>query len=202
MSLTFGKCIGIILLCVSIQFFLTTRAVLNINKKSALGNRTISYSLRMTKILCVDLPYQRTHLNICKMERLSNGTVGLNVSIDVPTSVNYFVIFVKLHYKYTTYRPFMIDWSMEYCQAYRAGKYNPTNAILLNIIAHTVPKYYLPCPHGNRTYSSVWFLNPKLIPSTIPSGDYRLDVSIRDSSNITLFSGQAYGSVRRQGIVG
>ena len=109
---------------------------------------TITHNLRISKIICVNTPYKLTHLNYCKMEQLPNGTIALNASIDVPIVLNYLEITTKLFYKYTTYRPFMIDWNIELCQAFRSGGYNPSTALVLKIIEATIPEFYYACPHG------------------------------------------------------
>uniref|UniRef100_A0A182QGQ5 Uncharacterized protein n=1 Tax=Anopheles farauti TaxID=69004 RepID=A0A182QGQ5_9DIPT len=151
---------------------------------------------------CIETPYKYTHLNYCKMEQFENGTIGLNFSVYAPQVINYGVITAKVFYKYTTYRPFMIDWSMEYCQAYRTKKYSPSTAVVMNIVQESVPYLYSPCPHGNRTYNVLWLFEPRYIPETLPSGDYRLDIYIRDSTNTVMFALQVFGSVRKQGLIG
>uniref|UniRef100_A0A182SCB9 Uncharacterized protein n=1 Tax=Anopheles maculatus TaxID=74869 RepID=A0A182SCB9_9DIPT len=113
-----------------------------------LGKSNASYILRITKMECVDAPYKRSHLNYCHMVQFANGTVGLNTSVTIPIVLNYFEVIVKVYYKYTTYRPFMIDWSIELCQADRIGKYSPSTALVIKIIEESVPEFYYPCPHG------------------------------------------------------
>uniref|UniRef100_A0A182S8H0 Uncharacterized protein n=1 Tax=Anopheles maculatus TaxID=74869 RepID=A0A182S8H0_9DIPT len=151
---------------------------------------------------CIEAPYKLTHLERCKMEQFANGTVGLNISLHAPTLFNYMEISAKTYYKYTTYRPFMIDWSMEYCQAARVGKFNPPTALVMRIIEESLPEFYYPCPHGNRTYNSFWLLEPKFIPDALASGNYRLDIYFRDSAQVVEFAVQVFGVVRKQGLIG
>uniref|UniRef100_A0A2C9GP98 Uncharacterized protein n=1 Tax=Anopheles arabiensis TaxID=7173 RepID=A0A2C9GP98_ANOAR len=151
---------------------------------------------------CTNTPYKLSQLHLCRMEQLPNGTVALNISLDVRPVLNYLEITAKLFYKYTTYRPFMIDWSIELCQAYRMGGINPSSALVLKIIETTVPNIYYACPHGNRSYSVLWYFNPKFIPDKLPSGDYRLDIVFRDTSNTVLISMQMYAAMRKQGLIG
>uniref|UniRef100_A0A182SAQ2 Uncharacterized protein n=1 Tax=Anopheles maculatus TaxID=74869 RepID=A0A182SAQ2_9DIPT len=163
----------------------------------------ITHSLRITKMHCVDeLSYKITTVNHCQMEQHGNGTMGLNISLTAPTVLNYIEVTVKLFYKYTTYRPFMIDWAIELCQTYRSGRFNPSAALVLKVIEESLPQYYYPCPHGNQTYIAVWHFDPKFIPEALPSGNYRLDVDFRDTKNALLLGIQVYGAVRRQGLVG
>uniref|UniRef100_A0A182Y6N8 MD-2-related lipid-recognition domain-containing protein n=2 Tax=Anopheles stephensi TaxID=30069 RepID=A0A182Y6N8_ANOST len=197
---------GLLLLYSTVQILFTvlaySKSLAQTSRKLESGNTSTSHTLRITKMQCIDAPYKLALLERCKMEQFANGTVGLNISIHVPTIVNYVEILAKTYYKYTTYRPFMIDWSMEYCQAARVGKFNPSTALVMRIIEESLPQFYYPCPHGNRTYSSFWLLEPKFIPSVLPSGNYRLDVYFRDSAQAVIFAVQVFGVVRKQGLIG
>ncbi|XP_053667460.1 uncharacterized protein LOC128717809 [Anopheles marshallii] len=166
------------------------------------GKSNITHSLRITNIQCVETPYELTYLNYCKMEQLPNNMVALNVSILAPMVLNFIETKIKLFYKYTSYRPFMIDWSIELCQAYRMGRFNPSAILMLKVIEDTAPQYHHPCPHGNRTYIIVWLFNPKFIPETLPSGNYRLDIYLRDTTNKILFAFQMFGAIRKHGLIG
>ncbi|XP_053667462.1 uncharacterized protein LOC128717811 [Anopheles marshallii] len=192
---TFICCVTIVLLSTTLSF-----GARQLNRKS--GKNNSSYILRVTKMHCIEAPYKRTHLNYCEMVQFSNGTVGLNTSVDIPIVLNYFEVTAKVYYKYTTYRPFMIDWTIELCQVHRNGKFNPSTTIVLQIIKQSLPEFYYPCPHGNRTYTTFWTLEPSYIPSTLPSGDYRLDVHFRDSSRSTLYAAQLFCSMRKQSLIG
>uniref|UniRef100_A0A182QQG3 MD-2-related lipid-recognition domain-containing protein n=1 Tax=Anopheles farauti TaxID=69004 RepID=A0A182QQG3_9DIPT len=195
---------NIVLFCaVGKLLFLTVmqpQCAAQMNRKSPKGN--VSHKLRITSIECIDAPYKLTHLNYCKMVQFPNGTVGLNTSVHIPIVLNYFEVTVKVYYKYTTYRPFMIDWSIELCQAERIGKFNPTTAIVMKIIEDSVPEFYYPCPHGNRTYATFWTFEPSYIPATLPSGNYRLDVFFRDATFSKLYAIRMECVMRRQGLIG
>uniref|UniRef100_A0A182NRB4 Uncharacterized protein n=1 Tax=Anopheles dirus TaxID=7168 RepID=A0A182NRB4_9DIPT len=192
---TFSKLLSVQVYCAIRKQGLIAQLSRNVRKAN------ISHTLRITKMQCIGTPYKHTYLHYCQMEQFENGTVGANISIHAPQVINYGEISAKLFYKYTTYRPFMIDWSMEYCQAYRVGKFNPSTALVMTIIKESLPAIYYPCPHGNRTYNIFWMLEPKFIPRALPSGDYRLDVYIRDSTNTNMFALQVFGVVRKQGLL-
>uniref|UniRef100_A0A240PLN4 Uncharacterized protein n=1 Tax=Anopheles christyi TaxID=43041 RepID=A0A240PLN4_9DIPT len=192
-----------VLLCLLAQVFLwplILQTTAQFNRKAA--KNSVSYNLRFNKMRCAHTPYKYTQLHYCFMEQLSNGSVGLNISITIPVEINYLGIQTKLFYKYTTYRPFMIDWSMEYCQAARNGHYSPTTGLMMKIMEETLPDFYYPCPHGNRTYITFWMFEPKYIMQSIPSGDYRMDVFFRDSADENLVAMQLFGTVRKQGLLG
>ncbi|XP_053667459.1 uncharacterized protein LOC128717808 [Anopheles marshallii] len=194
--------ISLLLFCVFLQVLIAilSHGAKQPVKKIITGN--INRTVRVTKMLCINTPYKYTILKQCEMGQFPNGTVGLQISLDVPVVLNYVEINAKGYYKYRTYQPFMVDWTMEYCQAARSGVLNPTNALLMKFVEQTLPDFYYPCPHGNRTYTVFWLLPPKLLPQSLPSGDYRLDIFYRDSSRTDLFALQLYGAVRRLGIIG
>ncbi|XP_053667461.1 uncharacterized protein LOC128717810 [Anopheles marshallii] len=192
----------IFICCVVIMFFSITLSAMATPSNKKLGNGNTTYNLRITKMQCVDTPYKRSILHNCTMVHLPNNTVGLNISVEVPIVLSFFQITVKVYYKYTTYRPFMIDWTIELCQALRNRNLNPSTVFVMKVYADSLPEFYYPCPHGNRTYAFFWTLEPSYIPSTLPSGDYRLDVYYQDSTHTTLFAFRIYGSVRKQGLIG
>ncbi|KFB46049.1 AGAP013113-PA-like protein [Anopheles sinensis] len=162
-----------------------------------------THQLRVTKIQCVDVPYKRTKLNYCRMGTFPNNTVFINASLDVPMPLNYILLSAKLFYKYTAYHPFMVDWNIEICRTLRYPKRQTVIAkVAMKMIIDTLPHFAYNCPHGNRTYSSVWMYPSKFIFKTVPSGDYRLDIRLSDRDEETLFAIQTFMAVRKQGIIG
>uniref|UniRef100_A0A9I3FHB8 Uncharacterized protein n=1 Tax=Anopheles epiroticus TaxID=199890 RepID=A0A9I3FHB8_9DIPT len=138
-----------VLLCFILQAFLWSLLVkptAQLSRKPVRG--AVSHQMRITKMQCIHTPYKYTKLHYCYMVQMPNGKVGLNASITISIPINYLGISVKVFYKYTTYRPFMIDWSMEYCQAARKANYNPSTAIIMKVLEETLPDLYYPCPHG------------------------------------------------------
>uniref|UniRef100_A0A182LXU9 MD-2-related lipid-recognition domain-containing protein n=1 Tax=Anopheles culicifacies TaxID=139723 RepID=A0A182LXU9_9DIPT len=194
---TFICCVAIVFFSIAFSFAATRS-----NRKFLKGIGNASHIVRITKMQCIETPYKLSHLNYCYMVQLPNGTVGLNTSLDIPQVLNYLEITAKVYYKYTTYRPFMIDWTIELCQADRIGKFNPSTALVMKFIAGTVPEFYYPCPHGNRTYATFWIFEPSYVPSSLPSGDYRVDIYFRDTSRTVLYAIQMFCSMRKQGLLG
>uniref|UniRef100_A0A182W2H9 Uncharacterized protein n=1 Tax=Anopheles minimus TaxID=112268 RepID=A0A182W2H9_9DIPT len=176
-----SRTVSLLLCCVLTQVFIAilSHGAKQLNKKIAIGN--INRTVRVNKMLCINTPYKHTFLKHCEMEQFANGTVGLHISVHIPIVLNYVEVIAKSYYKYTTYQPFLIDWNMEYCQAARVGKFNPSHALVMKIIEETLPDFYYPCPHGNRTYTVFWLLPARLLPQSLPSGNYRLDIFYRDS---------------------
>uniref|UniRef100_A0A1I8JSP4 MD-2-related lipid-recognition domain-containing protein n=1 Tax=Anopheles albimanus TaxID=7167 RepID=A0A1I8JSP4_ANOAL len=157
---------------------------------------------RIVKYQCIGTPYQKTTVHYCNTLRVSNGTTYLNVSIHVPNKLNFINIAVKMYYKYLTYRPFMLDWNLEACHAMRTRRINPIEQVVVKLFEETIPSMYYPCPHGNKTYTILWALDAKYSPKSMPSGDYRIDISFKDRDNVILLAFQAYAAMRRQGLIG
>uniref|UniRef100_A0A182JHY3 Uncharacterized protein n=1 Tax=Anopheles atroparvus TaxID=41427 RepID=A0A182JHY3_ANOAO len=160
------------------------------------GDTNATHNSRVTKIQCVDMPYKRTKLNYCLMGTFSNQTNFLNASLDVPMPLNFLLLTTKLFYKYRTYRPFMIDWSVELCQALRAPqRRNLITNMVIKVIADTLPQFLYKCPHGNRTYTTTWLYPSKFVLTTVPSGEYRLDMRFLHKDEMTLFALQLFLSI-------
>ncbi|XP_053679964.1 uncharacterized protein LOC128730898 [Anopheles nili] len=175
-----------------------------IPKKSTAENGTgiKQYSLKITKYLCVGVPYSRSKLHHCKTVLRRNKPAVLNISITVPEVLTYIWLTVKLHYKFQTYQPLLIDLEKEACEYLAKHPFNPIDEYIYNIFAKTLPQVVSPCPHGNRTYTAMWWLQERYTPSSMPAGDYRLDVKFFGWNNITLFYLEVYFSARRKGIIG
>uniref|UniRef100_A0A240PP81 Uncharacterized protein n=1 Tax=Anopheles christyi TaxID=43041 RepID=A0A240PP81_9DIPT len=210
MSGTFAKHLNVTLIFALLQMLLFISLSTGVSVLGRQQRKTdISYVMRITKLQCIDAPYKRTHLNHCQMVQFPNGTVALNTSVTIPMVINYAEIVAKVFYRYTTYRPFIIDWSIDYCQAARKGNLNPTAAIMMRIVENSMPDYYYPCPHGVNDAMlrhlgelTLHPFAPSYIPTTLPSGDYRLDIYFRDSTRITLYALQMFASIRKQGLIG
>uniref|UniRef100_A0A9I3FGW7 Uncharacterized protein n=1 Tax=Anopheles epiroticus TaxID=199890 RepID=A0A9I3FGW7_9DIPT len=146
-SATCNKCV-VSTLCFSALLLFSTLPIGTARPKAKVKQRSSNRTVRITKMQCIDTPYKHSTLKHCAMEQFPNGTVGLHISVDIPIVLNYIAISAKVHYKYVTYQPFMIDWSMEYCRAARVGQLNPTNAVIMKVIEESLPDFYYPCPHG------------------------------------------------------
>uniref|UniRef100_A0A182NRC0 Uncharacterized protein n=1 Tax=Anopheles dirus TaxID=7168 RepID=A0A182NRC0_9DIPT len=138
--------------------------------------RNKAYSIRITKYLCVGMPYERTTVNYCKTVLRRNQPTVLNVSVHVPEVLNYIWVTVKLYYKFRTFQPFLIDMEQEGCEYMKNRPVIPLTDYIYEIFQKSVPDLSSPCPHGNKTYNIVWWLEEKYTPKSIPAGDYRLDV--------------------------
>ncbi|XP_052871369.1 uncharacterized protein LOC128276951, partial [Anopheles cruzii] len=63
------------------------------------NNTPSKNTLRLTKFVCVDAPYQRTVLHYCKTIPRRNQSATLNVSLTVPEEINIVYFVAQLDYK-------------------------------------------------------------------------------------------------------
>uniref|UniRef100_A0A4Y0BEG1 MD-2-related lipid-recognition domain-containing protein n=1 Tax=Anopheles funestus TaxID=62324 RepID=A0A4Y0BEG1_ANOFN len=165
-------------------------------------NETKPYTFKILKYICVGTPYKRSRLNYCKTILRRNKPTLLNVSVTVPEVLNYIWVVVKVHYKFSTYQPFLIDMEEEACGYMKNRPVIPQTDYIFDTFVKSVPALSAPCPHGNRTYNIVWWLEERLTPRSIPAGEYRLDFKFVAKDNVTIFASETYVMVRRSGIIG
>ncbi|XP_041765416.1 uncharacterized protein LOC121590093 [Anopheles merus] len=159
------------------------------------------YSFKITKYLCVGTPYQRTSVNYCKTVLRRNHPTVLNVSVIAPEILNWIWVKVKLFYKFSSYQPFLIDLEQEGCEYVKNRPIIPLADYIYQIMQKTAPELASPCPHGNKTYSIVWWLEERYTPKSIPAGDYRLDIQFFAHDKVKLFALETYITVRRAGVI-
>uniref|UniRef100_A0A182TA72 Uncharacterized protein n=1 Tax=Anopheles maculatus TaxID=74869 RepID=A0A182TA72_9DIPT len=144
----------------------------------------------MTRMLCVDTPYLETELIKCRLTLRRHQLPLMHVVIRVPKVYNYIVIQYNLHYKFTTFQPFLINGEFEGCvtlmKSTRGTLQDPLSIYMLK----------------NRTYEATTVFRKEYMPQSIPAGDYRMDLRFATKSNVTMLSVQLYFSARRKGVLG
>ncbi|XP_052891319.1 uncharacterized protein LOC128299398 [Anopheles moucheti] len=163
-------------------------------------NDTKSFTVRVTRFICTETPYEVSELLQCKTVLRRNKPTFFNFTVHVPMVLNTVNFQVKTYYRLNNYQGFPINLNTEVCGYLR----NPSDDIfsrhLMSIMFETIPHLMYYCPHGNTTYTVSYWLEDKFFPKSMPAGDYRQDVWFRTEQNKTLFSYQVYFSVRRMGI--
>uniref|UniRef100_A0A182QZL0 Uncharacterized protein n=1 Tax=Anopheles farauti TaxID=69004 RepID=A0A182QZL0_9DIPT len=127
------------------------------------------YSIRITKYLCVGIPYERTTVNYCKTVLRRNQPTILNVSVNVPEVLNYIWVTVKLYYKFRTFQPFLIDMEQEGCEYIKNRPVIPLTDYIYEIFQKSVPDLSSPCPHGNKTYKIETEFKEEYAPKSVPA---------------------------------
>ncbi|XP_050072163.1 uncharacterized protein LOC126560045 [Anopheles maculipalpis] len=168
-------------------------------------NKTQSYELQMTRMVCADTPYLETELLECRTTLRRNQMPLLRVVIHVPKVYTYIVIQYNLYYKYQTFQPFLINGEFEGCatmRAYEQGSYkDPLTDYVWQILKEMMPGVIVPCPHGNRTYVVESVFKQEYAPKSIPAGEYRLDLRFSTKNNVSIVFLQGFFSARRKGIL-
>uniref|UniRef100_A0A182KGV1 Uncharacterized protein n=1 Tax=Anopheles christyi TaxID=43041 RepID=A0A182KGV1_9DIPT len=163
-------------------------------------NESKSFSLRVTRFICTETPYEVSELLQCKTVLRRNKPTFLNLTVHIPQVLNTLYFQVKTYYRLNDYQAFPIDILMEVCSYLSKPSEDIFSRHLLSVFFVTIPHMLYYCPHGNTTYRASFWLEDKFFPKSMPAGDYRMDVWFRDELNKTILAYQAYFSVRRMGV--
>uniref|UniRef100_A0A182RWY9 Uncharacterized protein n=1 Tax=Anopheles funestus TaxID=62324 RepID=A0A182RWY9_ANOFN len=150
------------------------------------------YDLRITKFQCIDTPYQRSVLHYCKTVVRRNQPTILNLSITVPESFNFLKMKFLLEYKFTTFRPLFFDLEKELCEFLSSKTRDPASEIAYKVVFEKFKDIAKPCPHGNRTYSFEYWVDPQNFPKSVPAGDYRLTTIFSFKDNVNMIKLHTY----------
>uniref|UniRef100_A0A6E8WAF1 Uncharacterized protein n=1 Tax=Anopheles coluzzii TaxID=1518534 RepID=A0A6E8WAF1_ANOCL len=164
-------------------------------------NESKEYTFKILKYISKETPYKRTQLHYFKTILRRNQPTLLNMSLTIPEVLNYIWVRIKLHYKFNAYQPFLIDMEQEACEYIRNRPIIPQTDYIYETFVKRLPAIAGPCPHGNRTYDIVWWLEERHTPRSIPAGEYRLDMKFVAIDNVTLFASETYFTARRKGIL-
>uniref|UniRef100_A0A182W0R6 MD-2-related lipid-recognition domain-containing protein n=1 Tax=Anopheles minimus TaxID=112268 RepID=A0A182W0R6_9DIPT len=165
-------------------------------------NKTRPFTFHITRVKCIETPYAEAVLKECRMISRRNQKALICVSIYVPKVYNFMIMQFRLHYKYTTFQPFMLDGVVEVCAYMQRPTSDPLFNYMHGMLKDLLPSVVHPCPHGNKTYNERTEFKEEYGPNTMPAGDYRMDIRFASRTNVTLLWIQAYFSVRRRGVLG
>uniref|UniRef100_A0A182Y6N1 Uncharacterized protein n=1 Tax=Anopheles stephensi TaxID=30069 RepID=A0A182Y6N1_ANOST len=180
------------------RFSLT--AIIAGNKEQS--NETRPFKLHVTRLICIDLPYAETTVNECRVILRRNQRSLMKVSINVPKVYNFLLLQYRLHYKFTTFQPLLIDGELEVCSYMRGPKTSILENYIYGVMSDLLSNTVYPCPHGNKTYTEITEFKEEYAPKSIPAGDYRMDLRFASKSNVTLLWLQGFATVKRRGIMG
>uniref|UniRef100_A0A9I3FH45 Uncharacterized protein n=1 Tax=Anopheles epiroticus TaxID=199890 RepID=A0A9I3FH45_9DIPT len=165
-------------------------------------NITRPFKIHVHRMLCIETPYKESILLECRLIFRRNQRSLLYVSLTVPRAYNYVLIQFRLHYKFTTYKTFLIDGQTEGCAYMRNQKNDPILSYMYGVLKDLLPSVVQPCPYGNTTYSEMFELKEEHAPLSVPAGEYRMDIRFSTRANVTIFSLQLFFAIRRKGIFG
>ncbi|XP_035782098.1 uncharacterized protein LOC118461178 [Anopheles albimanus] len=197
---------GSIIGCLAMVLFSTVFPVRGGNKSFNLpeltifSNDTKEFSMRVSRYVCIETPYQRSHLNYCRSQLRRNQPTLFNISVHVPERLDYMYIQVKTFYKYNTFQTFPVEVIVEVCSFLRNPSPDVISRHVLSVLIELMPAYAHHCPHGNVTYNVLFWLEERFLPKSMPAGDYRLDAWFRMHDNVTFFAYKVYITIRRKGV--
>uniref|UniRef100_A0A182FBK0 Uncharacterized protein n=1 Tax=Anopheles albimanus TaxID=7167 RepID=A0A182FBK0_ANOAL len=158
------------------------------------------FTIRITKFVCLDMPYQRTLVHHCRTILRRNQPTMLSLYATVPEVVNYMNVTVVVEYKFSTYRPFLFDTQVEGCEFLRTKTRDPASEMVYKNVFQNLPDFMQPCPHGNRSYRINYWMESKNLPASVPAGDYRITTTFTFKDGVTIIKIASYLTVRKKGI--
>ncbi|XP_035900839.1 uncharacterized protein LOC118507011 [Anopheles stephensi] len=164
-------------------------------------NDTKSFTVRVTRFICAETPYETSELLNCKTVLRRNRPTFFNVTVRIPEVLNTLYFQMKTFYRLNDYQEFPVNVIVEICAYFRNPSEDIFSRHVMSVMLETLPHMVHYCPHGNKTYNAVYWLEDKFFPKSVPAGDYRQDVWFRNGQNKTIFAYQAYFSVRRMGVL-
>uniref|UniRef100_A0A182NRC5 MD-2-related lipid-recognition domain-containing protein n=1 Tax=Anopheles dirus TaxID=7168 RepID=A0A182NRC5_9DIPT len=185
--------------------FSLVNLMINANQKNVFSeknNGTRPYSVYINRFVCVDTPYKETEVLECRTVLRRNKLPLLLIALNMPYTIDYAMIHLRLNYKFKTFQPFLIDDKVEGCAYLRSQKSSPLALYVFEIITEMLPVLVQACPHGNRIYNETIEFKESYCPKSVPAGDYRLDIRLSNRINETMVAMQVFGAVRRQGVLG
>lgn len=145
---------GSIIGCLAMVLFSTVFPVRGGNKSFNLpeltifSNDTKEFSMRVSRYVCIETPYQRSHLNYCRSQLRRNQPTLFNISVHVPERLDYMYIQVKTYYKYNTFQTFPVEVIVEVCSFLRNPSSDVISRHVLSVLIELMPAYAHHCPHG------------------------------------------------------
>ncbi|KFB45422.1 hypothetical protein ZHAS_00013353 [Anopheles sinensis] len=106
------------------------------------------FTVRVTKFICVETPYEESELLQCRTVLRRNRPTFFNISVHVPGVLNRIYFQVRTYYRYNSYEPFPITLLMEICSYFRKPTTDIFSRHLMSIMMEVVPHLLYQCPHG------------------------------------------------------
>lgn len=138
----------------------------------------------------------------CYLEFISRNTQRLTVVCLLSREFTGVMAYAKLFYRVRgMYHLFLLDVKEDVCAHFRKNRTaNSVPKTFLEAFLPTVEPYsnwFHPCPfNGNITTIGTAFHNlSDLIPSIIPNGEYKVDLTLKDTKNVVAFELSVFLSV-------
>uniref|UniRef100_A0A182SF24 Uncharacterized protein n=1 Tax=Anopheles maculatus TaxID=74869 RepID=A0A182SF24_9DIPT len=111
-------------------------------------NDTKSFTVRVTRFICTETPYEVSELLQCKTVLRRNRPTFFNVTVHVPEVLNTIFFEVKTYYRLNDYQEFPINIVVEVCAYFRNPSEDVFSRHLMSVMFETVPQVIYYCPHG------------------------------------------------------
>ncbi|XP_065077908.1 uncharacterized protein LOC135701135 [Ochlerotatus camptorhynchus] len=176
-----------------------------------------AYKIRLTKAICVDLPYEIAWNVTCRLRLFRDQPSKMLFRIVVDQVDHLFLTFAMFYKYHQTYQPLLMEVTFDVCSYLR--KFNSmsvssvasigpsmdldqTALFILNILEKNNPSAIRSgCPYRGVIAFENFYIDESMAPQFLPAGEYRLDMRYFNEKNQTVMHSQVFGSVRAVGIV-
>ncbi|XP_001659584.2 uncharacterized protein LOC5571206 [Aedes aegypti] len=171
-----------------------------------------TYKIRLTKAICVDLPYEIAWNVTCRLKLYRDQPSRMLFRVEVDQVDHIFLTFA-MYYKYhLTYQPLLMETTFDVCSylekfknrgyASVAPSLDQTAMFILSILEKNNPTAIRTgCPYKGVVAFEDFRIDESMAPQFLPAGEYRLDMRYFNEKNQTVMHSQVFGSVRAIGIV-
>ncbi|XP_062711392.1 uncharacterized protein LOC115267800 [Aedes albopictus] len=173
-----------------------------------------TYKIRLTKAICVDLPYEIAWNVTCRLKLYRDQPSKMLFRVEVDQVDHLFLTFA-MYYKYhLTYQPLLMETTFDVCSyldKFKSRGYasvspsldlDQTAMFILSILEKNNPQAIRSgCPYRGVIAFENFRIDETMAPQFLPAGEYRLDMRYFNEKNQTVMHSQVFGSVRAIGIV-
>lgn len=109
---------------------------------------------------------------------------------------------ISVFYKYTVYQPFVIDYTVDYCEFRKNNVDNKMMAIIIQYMNRfSNNTHECPFTPPERFLLKDAVLDTDLFPKYLPIGEYRIDIEYKSSSNLRYALVETYFATRSRSLV-
>ena len=111
-------------------------------------NESRPFTIRVTRFVCTETPYQVSELLQCKTILRRNSPTFFNITLHVPKVLNVVYFQLKTYYRLNDYQAFPVDVLLEACAYLRNPSEDIFSRHVMSVLFATSPQLLYYCPHG------------------------------------------------------
>lgn len=109
---------------------------------------------------------------------------------------------ISVFYKYTVYQPFVIDYTVNYCEFRKNNVENKIMAMTIQYISRfSNNTHECPFTPPEKFILKDAILDTDLFPKIVPIGEYRIDIEYKSSNNLRYALVETFIETRSRSLV-